>query len=392
MLRIVSLALALSVALPATVSAQGNELKIGFISTFSGPSALLGQDLLDGFNLGIKSVGGRLGGRTVDIIRGDDQVKPDVARQLADKMIERDKVDLVTGVIWSNVLLAIAKPVLDAGTFLVSPNAGPSQMAGAQCHPQFFATAFQNDAPNEAMGIHLQKKGLQNVYLIAPNYPAGRDMLNGFKRHFKGSIAGEVYTQLGQLDYAAELAQLRSKKPSALYYFIPGGPGINFVKQYAQAGLKGETPLFAPGFSLDQTILPAVGDAADGATIATFWAPDLKNPANAKFVKDFETEFKRTPSPYAAQGYDTARLLDAALKASGGSMKDKAAFRRAMVQAKFESVRGSFRFNTNHFPIQDYYLTEIVKGTAGTSVMATREVIVREHGDAYAKDCKMPAQ
>lgn len=388
MKRTLSIALAAQLLFP--LAAKAENLKIGFISTFSGPSALLGQDTLDGFNLGVKSAGGKLGGREVEIVLGDDQLKPDVGRQLADKMVERDRVDIMTGIIWSNIMLALAKPVLESGTFILSPNAGPSQYAGAQCHPHYFAVAFQNDSPNEAMGIYMQEKGYKNVYLMAPNYPAGRDMLNGYKRYFKGGLAGEVYTQLGQLDYAADLAQLRAKKPGALYYFISGGAGINFAKQYDQAGLKKDVPMFAPGFSLDQTILPAIGDAAVGAMTATHWSPDFKNAASSKFVVDFEAAYKRTPSPYAAQAYDTARLLDAALKETGGKASDKVALRRALEKVKFESVRGNFSFGPNHYPIQDYYLAEITKGPDGKAQVTTKDVIVRNHGDAYSKDCKMP--
>ncbi|MBN9429014.1 MAG: ABC transporter substrate-binding protein [Burkholderiales bacterium] len=381
--------LAVALGCAAAQAQPAAPLKIGFISTMSGPSAILGQDTLDGFNLGMQSVGGTLGGRTVELVLGDDQLKPDVARQLADKMVERDRVEFITGTIWSNVLLAIAKPVLDAGVFLVSPNAGPSQLAGAQCHPQFFATGFQNDTPNEAMGIYMQKKGYTNVYLMAPNYPAGRDMLAGFKRYFKGNVSAEVYTTLGQLDYAAELAQLRAKKPSSLYFFISGGPGMNFVKQYAQAGLSKDVPMFAPSFSIDQTAIPAIGDAAVGATVSTFWSPDLDSALNRKFVADFEAKYKRTPSPYAAQAFDTARIIDAALKASGGT-KDKAAFRKAMENVKFDSVRGNFKFAPNHFPIQDFYLAEVVKNDKGQVLWKTRELITRDHADSYVSRCSMP--
>ncbi len=386
---VTTIAVALALA-PALSNAE--PVKIGFISTLSGPSALLGQDILDGFNLAVEHSGGSLGGREVDLITGDDQLKPDVARQLADRMVLRDKVDIVTGIIWSNVMLAIAKPVLDSGTFVISPNAGPSQYAGVQCHPQYFAVGFQNDVPNEAMGMYMQDEGYDNVYLMAPNYPAGRDMLNGFKRYYKGKVSDEVYTQLGQLDYAAELAQLRAKKPNALYYFISGGPGINFVKQYAQAGLKDSVPLFAPGFSIDQTILPAVGDAGVGAMAASFWSADLDNDVNKKFVADFEAKFKRSPSPYAAQGYDTGMLINSALAKTNGDTSDKKAFQAALEQADFDSVRGNFKFNTNHYPIQDYYLVEVVKDADGKATWKTIKTIVQGHADSYAADCKMASK
>jgi branched-chain amino acid transport system substrate-binding protein len=382
--------LALAVACTTGFAQTSEPLKIGFITTLSGPSALLGQDTLDGFNLGLQSVGGMLGGRKVDLITGDDQQKPDIGRQLADKMIESDHVDLITGMIWSNLVLAIAKPVVDANVVLVSPNAGPSQLAGPQCHPLFFATGFQNDTPDESMGLYVQKQGYNNAYLIAPNYPAGKDHIGGFKHTYKGVIVDEVYPTFGQLDYAAELAQLRAKKPSFVYFFIPGGPGVNFVKQYAQAGLFKEIPMFGPGSSLDQAVLPSIGELALGAKISAHWSPDFNFAANKKFVADFEAKYKRTPSPYAAQAYDTARIFDAALKTTGGNIKDRAAFRKAMENVKIESVRGNFKFGTNHFPVQDYYLAELVKAPKGGLAWKTLEKIVESRVDSHAAECKMP--
>ncbi len=378
-------------AAPPVVAAAQDPVKIGFISTFSGPSGGLGQELLDGFKLGLKTLDNKLGGRPVELIQGDDEANPDVGRQIADKMIERDRVHIITGINYSNVLLALAKPVLDSGTFIVNVNAGPSQYAGRLCHPHFFSVSFQNDTSAEAMGIYLQRRDLKRIYLMAPNYPAGKDFLKGFKRYFKGEVVGEIYTAFGQLDYAAEIAQLRDKKPDALFFFYPGGMGINFVKQYSQAGLKADVPMYAPSFSLDQTVLPAIGDAATGAFAATHWSERFDNPKSKAFVADFEKEHGRIPSPNAAQAYDGAFIINAALEAIGGRIEDKAAFRKALEDVEFDSLRGSFRFNTNHYPIQDFYLVEIVKDAKGRPVMGMRGVIVRDHADSYAKDCKMPA-
>ncbi|MFV0280536.1 MAG: ABC transporter substrate-binding protein [Rhodoblastus sp.] len=389
MKKIAAGAFALSLMSGAAFAAD--PVKIGFLSTFSGPSGQLGQELFDGFNLALEENGKTIGGRPVEVIQGDDQAKPDVGRQAADKMVERDKVAILTGINFSNVMLAVAKPTLDAGAFIISSNAGPSQYAGAQCHPHFFSVSFQNDTASEAMGIYLQNKGAKKMYLLAPNYPAGKDFLTGFKRYYKGEVAGEVYTTFGQLDYAAEIAQLRAANPGGVYFFYPGGMGINFVKQYAQAGLKASVPLYGPSFSLDQTVLPAMGDAAVGAHAATQWAEGFDNPASKKFVAAFEAKYNRIPSPNAANGYDTARLIDAAAKSIGGKIEDKAAFRKALETVKFESVRGKFRFDTNHFPIQDFYLVEIVKDAKGRPVMAVREKIVSDHRDAYVGQCKMAA-
>lgn len=385
------LAAVFAATLPIAALAQAQDpIKVGFISTFSGPTGSLGQELLDGFKLGLKKLDNKLGGRPVELIQGDDQAKPDVGRQVADKMVERDRVDIITGINFSNVLLALAKPVLDAGTFIVNVNAGPSQYAGPLCHPHFFSASFQNDTSAEAMGIYLQNKGVKRVYLMAPNYPAGKDFLRGFKRYFKGEIVDEVYTAFGQLDYAAEIAQLRDKKPDAVFFFYPGGMGINFVKQYAQSGLLKDIPIYGPSFSLDQTVLPAMGDAAVGAFAATHWSEDFDNPASKAFAKDFEAEYGRIPSPNAAQAYDGALILDAALKATGGKTADKAAFQKALETVKFASVRGNFKFNANHYPIQDFHLVEIVKDGKGRPVAKLRDLIVRDHKDAYVQECKMP--
>jgi branched-chain amino acid transport system substrate-binding protein len=367
-------------------------IKIGFISTFSGPSGQLGQELLDGFKLGLKSSDGKLGGRLVEIVQGDDQSKPDVGRQLADKMIDSDRVQIVTGITFSNVMLAVAKPVLDAGAFVFSINAGPSQYAGKQCNARYFNAAFQNDTLPEAMGLYLSNKA-KRVYLMAPNYPAGKDYLAGFKRTFKGEVVGEVYTAFGQLDYAAEISQLRSVKPDAVFFFYPGGMGINFVKQYAQAGLKEAIKLYGPSFSLDQTVLPGMGDAAIGSFASTFWSEDFENVTSKKFAADFEAAYGRLPSPYAANAFDGARILNAALTSIGGKIEDKAAFQKALETVRFDSLRGNFKFNTNHYPIQDAFLSEIVKDEKGRPVMKRRELIKADLADIHVADCTMkPAQ
>lgn len=389
-MRTICWAAILCVLSPLSAAAQ-EPVKIGFISTFSGPSGGLGQELFDGFKLGLNSVGNKLGGRPAEVIQADDEAKPDVGRQLADKMVERDRVDIITGINFSNVLLALAKPVLDSGTFLINVNAGPSQLAGSQCHPHFFSTSHQNDQDAEAMGIYVQSKGIKRMYLMAPNYPAGRDFIAGFKRFYKGEIVAEVYTAFGQLDYAAEIAQLRAAKPDGVYFFYPGGMGINFVRQYAQAGLKSEIPLYGPGPSLDQTVLPGMGDAALGAFASVYWAETYDDPASKKFRADFEAAYRRIPSENAAQAYDGARLIAAALNSIGGKIEDKPAFQKALETVKFDTVRPGFHFNTNHFPIQDYYLTEIVKDEKGRLIMGLRGLIAKDHHDAYAKDCKMPA-
>ncbi|KAA0681956.1 ABC transporter substrate-binding protein [Roseomonas genomospecies 6] len=382
------LTLASALALLATPAAA-DTLKIGMITTLSGPGAGLGIDIRDGFALAVEHAGGKLGGQDTQIIEADDQQKPDVAVGLANRMVERDRVPIVTGVVWSNLALAMLPTLAGGQTFFISPNAGPSQLAGAQCNPYFFNAAYQNDQIHEAVGKHVQDEGFKKVYLMAPNYPAGKDGLAGFKRYYKGEVAGEVYTQVGQLDYAAELAQLKAAAPDAVYVFYPGGMGINFIKQFEQAGLKGAVPLFGPGFSFDQDILAAVGESALGVKNSAQWSPDLDNAANRKFVADFKAKFGRIPSMYAAQGYDTALLIDAAVTAVGGDLKDKDKLRAALRTAKMQSLRGEVAFNTNHYPIHNIYLREVVKGADGAVTNKTVATVFTNHADAYVKDCPM---
>jgi branched-chain amino acid transport system substrate-binding protein len=382
--------LVLAAALAVAASAHAaDKLKVGFLSTLSGPSAALGIDIRDGFNLAMKHQGGRLGGLPVELIVGDDAFNPDTARQLTEKMLKRDNVHVMTGIVFSNIMLAVAPAVFADQTFYVSANAGPSELAGERCNPFFFNVAWQNDNLHEAVGKHVGEKGYRNVYLIAPNYPAGKDALAGFKRFYKGALAGEVYTKLGQLDYAAELAQLRAAKPDAVFIFLPGGMGINFIKQYHQAALMGALPLFGPGFSADEDIIRAVGDPIHGMFNSSQWNRDIENPQNKRFVADFEADFKRAPTLYASQGYDAAMLIDAAVKSVKGRVEDKNAFRAALRKADFKSVRGAFRFNTNHYPVQDIYLRLVSKDASGKLTNRIVETVFRNHGDAFAASCKM---
>jgi branched-chain amino acid transport system substrate-binding protein len=385
--------LAASTAFAALAAqAQTTEpVKVGLLSTLSGPGAGLGVDIRDGFQLAVKLGGGKLGGRPAEIVIADDQASPDVGRQTADRLIKRDKVDFLTGIVFSNVMLAVGAPTFQSKTFYVSANAGPSQYAGEQCNPYFFSASWQNDNLHEAVGKTVQDKGFKRVALIAPNYPAGKDALTGFKRYFKGEVASETYTQLTQLDYGAELSQLRASKPDAVYIFLPGGLGINFIKQFVGAGLSKDMTLFGPGFSADEDVIKAVGEPMLGMFNTSQWAHDMDNAANVKFVSEFQKEYGRLPSLYAAQGYDAARLIDAAVRDSKGKLEDKAAVRKALEAAKFDSVRGAFKFNTNHFPIQDYFLRVVIKNSKGQITNRTIGTVFKNQPDAYVANCKMPS-
>lgn len=389
MIRSFVLATALATSVSAALAAD--EVRIGFVATFTGANAMLGSELLDGFKLGLQRSSGKFGGIPVNLIVGDDQAKPDIGRQLADKIVEQDRVDIVVGMNFANVLLAVAKPVLKSETFFFSIGTGPSQMAGKHCDPYFFVPSYQNDGPAEAMGAYMTGQNISGVYLMAPNYPAGKDLIAGFKRFYKGTIIKEVYTKLDQLDFAAELAELRSVKPEAVFFFYPGSLGISFLKQYDDAGLKKTIPLYGPSFSFDQTIFPAVGNAPIGATAAAAWTEKIDNPENREFVTSFEETYGRLPSGYAAQGYDTARLLDATIGKVGGKIEEKKAFRTALREADFKSIRGPFKFNKNQYPIQNYYIARVEKDDRGRTIMNPFETALTDHTDAYASECSMKA-
>ncbi len=380
--------LAAAATLLAAPALAGEPVKVGMITTLSGGGSALGIDIRDGFALALKQGGGKLGGIAVELIVEDDGRKPDKAKDISDRMLKRDKVDIMTGIVWSNLAMAVVPKVTRAGTIYISPNAGPSALAGKGCHANYFNVAWQNDNLHEVTGQYVQDQGYRKLYILAPNYPAGKDSLKGFKRFYQGEVAGEVYTKLGQKDYAAEIAALRDAKPDAVFFFLPGGMGISFIKQYAQAGLTGKIPLFGPAFSFDQTILGAVGDAALGVINGSQWNQDLDNAANRAFVAGFQAEYGRLPSLYASQGYDAARLIGGALRDVGGDLTNQDAFRAALRAANFDSVRGKFRFGPNQHPIQDLYVRRVVR----QGNVLTNEIVAKtftDHQDAYAADCKM---
>jgi branched-chain amino acid transport system substrate-binding protein len=374
----------------AAVPVQAVEpVKIGMITTLSTKAGYLGEEIRDGFQLAIDQEGGKLGGVPVELLVEDDGAKPEKARQIAERFIQRDKVKLMTGIVFSNVAIAVVPKVVQDGVIYISANAGPSLLAGKGCDPNYFNVAYQNDNIDEVVGKYVTEAGFKNVYLLAPNYPAGKDHLAGFKRYYEGAIAGEVYTKLGQSDYAAEIAALRAAKPDAVYFFLPGGMGINFIKQYAQAGLSQEIPVFGPAFSFDERLLQAVKDAALGVKNGSQWSHDLDNPANRQFVEAFRKTYGRTPTLYASQGYDAARLIGSALKAVDGDASQTDALRQAIRKADFESVRGKFAFSANQHPVQDLYIREVVKADDGTYTNKTLKAVFTDHSNVYVEECKM---
>lgn len=372
----------------APLAAAQAPIKIGFMAELSGPQGALGQDQFDAFMMLVQANGGKLGGVAVEILKEDSQLKPEVAVQIVDKLIERDRVPIITGLTFSNVLMAVFKKIVDKEVFLIGSNAGPSPIAGAQCSPYFFSTSWQNDQQAEVVGKYASDKGYKRVAAMAPNYQAGKDFVAGFKRYYKTPLTNEIYTSLTQQDYSAELAQVQSTNPDAVFVFYPGGLGVNFVKQYAQAGLKGKYPLLNIS-TTDGINLPAQGDAALGAILGTAWGPDFKNAQNQKFVADFEARFKRIPSQYAAQAYDSALLLDSAIAKVKGNVNDKKAFMAALKSADFKSIRGEFKFNTNGYPIQDLHVFEVVKDDKGRYTLKTVATPLKADKDGYFDKCPL---
>ncbi len=367
-------------ALAAVATTASAEVKVGMITTLSGGGAGLGIDVRDGFMLAIN----QSGRDDIEVVIEDDQRKPDVAVQLADKMIQSEKVDVLTGIIWSNLAMAVVPAATAQGKFYLSPNAGPSPLAGKGCHPNYFNVAWQNDSLHNGGGAYASKAGYENAFILAPNYPAGTDALNGFKALFEGDVAAEVYTQLGQTDYAAEIAQIRASGADSVYFFLPGGMGISFLKQYSESGV--DIPVVGPAFSFDQGILQAVGEAALGVKNTSQWNKDIDNPANAAFVETFQAEYGRLPSLYASQGFDTANLLISAIEAA--DVSDADAFRAALKAANFDSVRGDFEFGPNNHPIHDVYIREVIKeGDVFTNKII--DTVLTDHGDPYAAECQM---
>ena len=389
MRRILLATTALAVLAAAPAPAQQRSVKIGFVSTFSGPTAVIGNDMRNSVELALDHLGRKMGGLPVEVIYEDDQQKPEVGVQKTQKLVESDKVNFISGYIWSNVLLASLKPAVDSQTFLISANAGPSQIAGELCSPFYFSTSWQNDQTPEAMGEYMNQKGVKSVFLIGPNYSAGKDMLTGVRATFKGRIIGEELTKWpDQLDFSTELSKVRAAKPDAVFVFYPGAAGVQFLTQYAQAGLKGQIPLYT-AFTIDAITLPLQKDLALGVPGTQQWVNDLPNDANKRYVADFRAKYKTYPSFYGAQSYDAVNLINSAVVAAGGDLSKKDAMRAEMRKANYKSVRGPYKYGNNHFPIQNFYLQDVVKDPDGNLTLKTVATIVKDSQDNFHDKCPM---
>ena len=376
-------------ALLATPAVAQQKVRIGFVNTFSGPNAAIGIDERNGFELALDHLGRKMAGLDVEMLYEDDQMKPEVGKQATEKLIQTHKVNFLTGYNWSNVLLASLKPAVDSQTFLISGNAGPSQIAGELCSPWFFNASWQNDQTPISLGEILNRKGVKTLYVLSPNYAAGKDMAAGMMRTFKGKVVGEEYTRWpGQLDFSAELSKVRAAKPDAVFVFYPGAAGSQFFLQYAQAGLKGQIPLYSV-YTTDAITLPQIKDVALGSISTQQWVQDLDNPVNKRFVAEFRKKYGSYPSYYAAQHYDAAMLINSAVVAAKGDLSKKDVMRNAMRKADFPNTRGKIRFNQNHFPIQNFYAQEVVKDAQGGFTMKTLDVVFKDHADSYASKCQM---
>lgn len=379
----------LALALACSPASSQEVFKVGLLTTLSGPGAAIGAEIRDGFELGLNHSGGELGGVDVALTVLDDQQKPMEGRQAVDRLVKRDKVDVITGMAFSNVLLPVMPTILNSDTVYISANTGPADYAGERCHPNFFSVSWQNEDIPAAMGKYVTDQAHKKVYLIAPNYPGGRESIEGFKRLFKGEIADEVYVKVGQMDYAAELAQMRASGADAVFFFLPGGMGVSFIKQLINSGLSTQLAVYTPGFSADQDTIAAIGESMKGMANAAQWSPDLDNPVNKRFVADFEKTYGRLPSMYASQGYDAALLLDGALKADPKAATDREALRKALRSAPFESVRGAFAFNNNQYPVQTYYMREVASNEKGQMSNKIVSTVFEQFQDHFAPQCKM---
>ena len=373
--------------MPILTQAQA-PIKIGFVATLSGTQGGLGQDQYDALMMYIEQNNGKLGGYPVQILKEDDQLRPDLGVQIIQKFLEKEQVSIITGGTFSNVMMAMSKPIAESGVLFISSNPGPAPLAGASCMPNFFVTSWQNDTLAEVVGRYATDRAYKNVYTLAPNYQAGKDFVAGFKRFYKGEIAEEVYTTLNQPDYSSEIAQIVARKPAAVFVFYPGGMGVNFVKQYQQAGLLGKIPLLSTA-TMDGITIPGVQETALGIISGGFWGPDFDNPANRKFVADFEKKYNRIPSQYAAQSYDAAQVLDRAIAKVKGNVSDKEALRSAVRQAEISSIRGAFAFNKNGFPIHSMYIFEVAKDAKGRVSLKTLSQPLKDHRDSYADKCPL---
>jgi len=374
----------------ANTAFAADTIKIGFVSTFSGPTAVIGNDMRNSFELALDHLGRKMDGKPVEVIYEDDQQKPDIGKQKTEKLVQSDKVDFIVGYIWSNVLLASLKTAVDSKTFLISANAGPSQLAGELCSPYVFSTSWQNDQTPAAMGLFMNQRGVKSVFLIGPNYAAGKDMLAGVKSTFKGEVVGEEYTVWpSQLDFSAELSKARASNAQAIFVFYPGAAGVQFLNQYAQAGLKEKMPLYT-AFTIDELSLPLQKDNAVGVPGAQQWVNDLPYPQNKTFVEDYRKKYPNLrPTYYGAQAYDAAQLINSGVVAVKGDTSRKDAMKAEMEKANFKSLRGPFKYGSNHIPIQNFYLQDVVKEADGQLALKTVATIVKDDQDRFHDKCPM---
>lgn len=380
-----AVAMSCAFALPQMAPAQNSEtppqerLKVAMLTTLSGGGSALGKDIRDGFLLALKLDPDA----PLDVNIVDDERNPERAVELVNKMLGED-YDVFTGLVFSNLAVKIVPLVTENNKIYVSPNAAPSLLAGEKCHKYYFSVSWQNDTQHEAMGEYMYREGYQLPFVVAPDYPAGHDAATGFKR-FYGPVVAEEFTKLGQKDYSEVIEKIKASEAETVYYFLPGAMGVNFIKQFSESGAP--QILFGPASSFDQTILDAIGDVAIGVYNTSQWVKEIDYPQNVIFVEEFFKAYDRYPSHYAQQGYDAALILIAAMKETD-TPHDVDALRQAILDAKFDSPRGAFRFDTSQHPIQDFVVRQVVRDENGLTNKFV-DYAMYDRGSEYVDECHL---
>ena len=361
-IHLLMLAAATAVTSPLALAQNTGKLKIGLMLPATGTYAKLGSAIENGFRLHVAENGGKLGGRELEFVSVDDESDPSKAIDNVNKLVKRDKVDVLVGTVHSGVAMAMAKVAKETGTLYIDPNAGANAVTGAMCAPNTFRTSFSNWQPGYAMGQVVASSGHKKAVTITWKYAAGKESTDGFKESFEkagGKVVNELTVPFPNVEFQALLTEIASIKPDAVYTFFAGGGAVKFVKDYAAAGLKDSIPLYGAGFLTDGT-LDAQGAAAEGLLTTLHYADGLDNAKDKAFRLAYAKAYKEQPDVYAVQGYDAAQLLGAGLAAVKGDFSRKADISAAISKAKITSPRGPFTLSKSHNPVQDIYLRKVV--------------------------------
>jgi len=347
---------------PSFAIGQQAKLRVGLMLPYTGTYAQLGVAITNGFKLAVGEKGGKLAGREIEYFTVDDESDPAKAPENINRLIQRDKVDLVVGTVHSGVLLGMVKVARETGTLLICPNAGADEATGPLCSPNIFRTSFSNWQTTYPLGQVFKNKGHKTAVFITWKYAAGQQMLEGFREGFEklgGKLVKELFLPFPQVEFQPLLTEIASIKPDAVASFFAGGGAAKFLKDYAAAGLKGKIPLYGSGFLTDG-VLDAVGDAAEGVETTLHYGDGIDLPRNRQFRLDYAKTYKLQPDVYAVQGFDAGQLLAAAVEAVKGDIGNKQGMIKAMESTKIDSPRGAWTMSKAHNPVQDYYLRKVV--------------------------------